>query len=466
MTTTAPNPMPRLTEPLIAHAATLRYKDLSPAAIAATKKFIMDSVAVGIAGSGPQVPLTTDVRAAAAALGSGNEARVWVTGEPLPTASAALVNGFQIHNQEFDCVHMPAVVHPMAVILSTLVAVAEQHGGIDGKRLITAVAIAVDVATLIGISGRAPMRFFRPAMCGALGAAAGIAHLHQADAETLQRALGLTYSHLSGTMQAHVEGSPTLALQIGLNGRAASTAWALASHGFPAPRDWLEGPFGYLPLIEGAYDTAPALAALAAGQSQVEQISHKVFPTGGAAHACLDMLGELREREGLELDDIESIQLQAPPLVRRLVARPYVDGLTPSYARLCLPYLVASLMIDGRVGLDTYAAAKLGDPRRAAFAGKLQVVPNACDDPNALVPQSLVVTLRTGAQLHNHRDAALGSPQRPLSREQQLAKFHHCLDHAARPFDAARRAELLSLLDRLEALDDVRRLVDCLIAPG
>lgn len=91
------------------------------------------------------------------------------------------------------------------------------------------------------------------------------------------------------------------------------------------------------------------------------------------------------------------------------------------------------------------------------------VVPNDCDDPSALVPQSLRVTTVDGCELHNHRDAALGSPQRPLSRAQQLAKFHHCLDHAGRPFGPARRADLLTLLDQLEALDDVRRLVDLLI---
>ncbi|WP_043959445.1 MmgE/PrpD family protein, partial [Lysobacter sp. A03] len=162
--------MPRLTEALVAHAADLRYEDLSPKAVAAVKTFIMDGVSVGIAGSGPQVPLNQTVRDAAQTLGSGsgNDARVWVTGERLHASSAAMVNGFQIHNQEFDCVHMPAVVHPMAVVLSSLVTAAEQRGGVDGKRLIAAVAIAVDVATLIGVSGRAPMRFFRPALCGAL----------------------------------------------------------------------------------------------------------------------------------------------------------------------------------------------------------------------------------------------------------------------------------------------------------
>lgn len=457
-----------LTDALLRHAQTLRFDDLGPEAVAATRVFLMDSLAVGISGSGPQVPLTAAIRASAASYGSAAGARAWVTGEPLPAPSAAMVNGWQIHSQEFDCVHMPAVVHPMAVIASALIAAAEHKANVDqapvdGRALITALNVAVDVATLLGISGRAPMRFFRPAMCGALGATAGIAHLHGADAATLRNALGLTYSHLSGTMQAHVEGSPTLALQIALNSRAALSCWELARHGFPAPQNMLEGPFGYLPLIEGQFDTGPALARLAAGESQMLSVSHKVFPTGGAAHAAQDMLMELRAAHGLTLDNVARIELLAPPLVHRLVGRPYVADMQTSYARLCLPFLLGTVLLDGKVGLSAYAPEKLADPRLAAFAPHLQLLPNDCNDPNALVPQSLRVTLHDGSVLHSHRDAAIGSPQRPLSRDQQLEKFHHCLDHAARPFQAQHRSTLISHIDHLEDIADVRQLVDLLI---
>jgi len=457
-----------LTDALLHHTQSLRFEHLGADAVAASKVFLMDSLAVGISGSGAQVPLTASIRASAASYGSGNAARAWVTGEPLPAASAAMLNGWQIHCQEFDCVHMPAVVHPMAVIASALIAAAEDKanrglGPVDGRALITALNVAVDVATLIGISGRAPMRFFRPAMCGALGATAGIAHLYGADAALLRNALGLTYSHLSGTMQAHVEGSPTLALQIALNSRAALSCWELARNGFPAPQHMLEGPFGYLPLIEGQFDTGPSLEKLRNGQSQMLTVSHKVFPTGGAAHAAQDMLMELRAAHGLSLDNVVAIQLHAPPLVQRLVGRPYAADMQTSYARLCLPFLLGTVLLDGKVGLSAYAPDKLADARLAAFAPAVQLLPNDCLDPNALVPQSMSVTLADGRVLHNHRDAAIGSPQRPLCRDQQLEKFHHCLDHAARPFDAHRRALLISHLDHLETIDDVRQLVDLLI---
>ena len=175
---------------------------------------------------------------------------------------------------------------------------------------------------------------------------------------------------------------------------------------------------------------------------------------------------ELRQAHGLALDQVAAIEVQAPPLVRRLVGRDYQPGMQTSYARLCLPFLLGTVLLDGRVGLSAYSPERLADPRLAAFATRVSLVGNDCDDPNALVPQSMTVTLGDGRVLRAHRDAAIGSPQRPLSRGQQLDKFHHCLDHAARPYDASRRNDLLSHLDHLQDIDDVRTLVDLMIVPS
>jgi 2-methylcitrate dehydratase PrpD len=53
---------------------------------------------------------------------------------------AAMINAYQIHSQEFDCVHEKAVVHPMAAVLPALFAWAEREGGISGAQLIRATA--------------------------------------------------------------------------------------------------------------------------------------------------------------------------------------------------------------------------------------------------------------------------------------------------------------------------------------
>lgn len=449
---------------LCAHVADTRWERIPSTAINAAKTFITDSIGVAIGGS--QVPDLAKVKQAVFGWGKADEARVWVSGERLPASSAAIINGLQIHNQEWDCVHEPAVVHPMAVILSVLLAHAERSSrngsAIDGRALIAAVIVAVDVAATLGISSRAPLRFFRPAWCGALGATLALGRLAGFDRASLRSVFGIAYSQLSGTMQAHVEGSPMLALQIGMNARAALAAFDLARVDFSGPVNALEGPFGYFQLVEGDFD-ASSFDQL--GQVwRITEVSHKPFPTGRAAHGTLDMLGELQRTAVWTAKDVSAVRIFAPPLIRRLVGRAATAQMTPSYARLCLPFLVASLLLEGSIGPDTCTPAALADPSRLAFAERVSLHPNECEDVNALVPQSCEIELHDGRIIRAHRDAVLGSPARPLSTQQQHDKFAAACATAIKPFPADRQAALRDCVQRLEELPDVTRLVDLMIA--
>ena len=216
---------------LVAHLQRLRYEDLPAEAVAAARTFLLDAIGVGLSGS--RHPRMAALKQAAAALGQGAEATVWASGERLPLASAVMLNAYQVFNQEFDAIHDRAVVHAFACIAPAALGYAEREGGVDGRRLITTVAAGLDFAIHVALAQRAPMRFFRPAMCGGLGATATLCKLAGLDEAATRDALGLAYSHLSGTMQAHIEGSPAVGLQVGLNARAAVTAFELARAGFP-----------------------------------------------------------------------------------------------------------------------------------------------------------------------------------------------------------------------------------------
>ncbi len=104
----------------------------------------------------------------------------------------------------------------------------------EGARFLTALAVGVDVATLIGIATDSPVRFFRPATAGGFGAVAAIAHLAGFDEETTRSAFGHMYGQTSGTLQPHLEGSPLLGLQIGFNARGRSPPPILPPAAFPA----------------------------------------------------------------------------------------------------------------------------------------------------------------------------------------------------------------------------------------
>lgn len=452
-----------LEDQLLDHAQALHFAELPAAAVQAATVFITDSVGVGLAGG--RHPRVAQVAAAAQGWGEpaeGQCARQWGSARPWPTPTAAMLNAYQIHNQEFDCVHERAVVHPLATILPALVAQAERQSAtgrpVSGAAVIEALVLAVDVATTIGSAQAAPMRFFRPAMCGALGATLGLAKLAGCSRAQMGDALGIAYSQLAGTMQAHSEGSPMLALQVGMASRAAVMSLDLACAGFSGPHDVLEGPFGYFNLFDAPL--APRLDQVRAEFAQlghtwgITQLSHKPFPTGRAAHGALDGLGTLQAMHGFTADQVQRVELAAPPLILRLVGRPAQVGMDANYARLCLGYLVATFMLRGSVGLADFTPAALGDPQRNALAARVSAVPNDCTDPNALAPQSLRVELHGGQQHQIDLPAVLGHPDRPLSATAQRAKFDACCAHAG--LTPAATAALADSCATLPALDDLR----------
>ena len=216
----------------------------------------------------------------------------------------------------------------MAVLLPAAMAHAERAGGVSGRDFLTAIVLGVDVGASLGIASRSGLRFFRPATAGGFAATAAVGRLMGFDAATLVNAFGALLGQLSGTMQAHAEGSPLLALQVGFNARNALVACDLAAQGLPGPQEVLEGPFGYFALFEGAHDLAPVLAQLGA-RWRVGEVALKPFPTGRATHGVLDGVLALQQEHGFGADDVQSVVCTVPPLTARLVGRPAPPGHEP-----------------------------------------------------------------------------------------------------------------------------------------
>ncbi|TKB43278.1 MmgE/PrpD family protein [Thalassotalea mangrovi] len=444
---------------LLSYIESQRYENLPQSVIVAAKTFILDSIGVGISGSRHEnLPL---VKAAVNNWGAGKQAQVWATGEWLPASSAATINGYQIHNQEWDCVHEEAVVHPMATILSALMAYGQQHN-VSGQKLILGVVVAVDVATLIGASATSGLKFFRPSVCGCLGATAGICAMLGITGSKLANALGIAYSQISGTMQSHLEGSPMLAMQIAFNAKNAIQAADLARQGFSGPKDILEGPFGYFTLFEDGFDLTQFYQKLGY-QYQIEQISHKPFPTGRAGHGVVDALQVLQTDYEFTPDQIEQVTVEVTPLIYRLVARPIKEGMDVSYAKLCIGYIGATALLKGSVDVDDFAKTCLHDPNRLRLGAKFQTQVNDIIDPNALAPISVTVQLSDGQTFSHSLPAILGHPHRPLSKAAQLQKFRAACHSAHIPMKDDEIDKLINRIDELPAINNINDLVQMMM---
>ena len=377
-------------------------------------RLLADTLSVGAAGA--TSPEAQMLLSAIRSWGDGDDARLLGGGRG-PTTSAAWFNGFAIHCLEWDAVHEGAVVHALSVVTAALLAASDRMGGSDPDAFLAALAVGVDVASVLGMAATGPMRFFRPATAGVLGAALAVARIEGVPSGRFADVLGLGYSFAGGTMQAHVEASIALPLQIASAARSAITAVDLVKAGLNGPHDVLQGPFGYSALIEPL-----DLDGLVAGMGtrwRISEVSIKPFPSGRASHGALGALADLRDEGAVSLDNVAAIELFAPPLIHRLVGRPFLDGTAPSYQRLCLAFLAPLMLRDGVI-----------DPRLretdTALASRVRVTLDENRDGNAMGPQRLVVTLSDGQIIERLIPATLGSPLAPLSAVQSAAKYRLC----------------------------------------
>ena len=415
------------------HAVNAQKLSLDKETTECASMILLDTLAVGIAGA--NATYADAVHRLAPSWGMGGPCRVLGRGDGFPAQTTAFLNGYQIHGQEYDYVHEGAVVHPMAGILATALAEVERvsggtnNTGIPGRHFIRSICAAVDIAIAVGLSGTRGLWFFRPATAGAFGAAAIAAQLRSFTVEQTVQVFGHVYSQLCGTMQAHTEGSAVLPMQIGFNARNAVIAADLVEAGISAPEDVINGPYGYLQLFEPDGHIAPLIEALE-DTRRVMELSCKPYPTGRATHGGIEAIQTLQKAHGLTATDIDSVTLSAPPLIPRLVNRPFSSGMAANTARLSMQYTGAVALLHGTVGLFDFSSESLQDKHTAELASRVTVLDNGTADPNALQPQQITIKLTSGEKMSASITEVYGSPANPMDETAHLAKVRHCCEFA------------------------------------
>lgn len=442
------------------YAASLAFDQVLESAVDQAKVFVADTLSVGVAGSrvAELLPLTKTARqwSSQEALG------VWGQDLRLDASQAILLNAFQIHFQEFDCLHEEAVLHATATLMPVLVAQAQTaERPVSGQDFLTAVVAGVDVACTLGLAANKVLRFFRPATAGGFGAVAGLANLRGFGAAHVLSAFGHQLAQVSGTMQGHLEGSVVLPFQVAVNARAAWQSCDLTAAGFPSLAAPITGKFGFLPMFEGDFNVDALLDDLG-HRWRIEQLSHKPFPSGRACHGGVDGLMALRAEYGFNAEQIERITVKGPPLINHLVNRPPIENPSPNYARLCMPYVLAKVLQHGEINPTHYDPEALADPITFNLSKKVQMVSDANPDPNKFTPQTVVVELTSGERLEKQLDKVLAVTSRRLSKAAREKKFRTCWALALT--DLGSPDTLMTEIEKLESLDDVRPLLARLTA--
>jgi 2-methylcitrate dehydratase len=383
----------KTTERIVDYARDFAAADLTEAALASTVNHLVDTIAVGIAGTTAQASRIA-VRLAATTRGEPG-ATVIGLGPGIAPDMAAFANTVMVRTYDWnDGMQAKGGGHPSDMIPGLLAAGEIAHS--SGRDVLVATALAYE-------------------LLGGLGAAVDRANFDQglfmgaATALAAGRLLGLDREQLGHCASLAL----TTALPLGVHRwgalsmtKGSSTAFAvrnglfcalLAQGGFTSAPEPVEGYYG---LWEVTGEFTPQLPVLPGGPSVVEMAHQKPVPAESQVLGLLGLVPGIRA--WAPVDEIESIDITVSERALRHVADPpKYDPQTRETADHSLPYMLAVALVDGEITLDSYLPSRFLDPALRPVMNKIKVTASEefsrlrADYEGVMRAHPVAITLRT-----------------------------------------------------------------------
>ena len=455
-----PNAPPDTVLAFAKHAADITYADLPANAVTAAKWSIMDTISCMLAGSrGPSALALLEV------------AKSWdgvpestVTGHDikLPAYLATMVNCGMVHQHDFDDTHDTAVCHPTSASLNAALSTAESVGGVNGKTLLAAIAIGVDIQSRLALALKGTLwdyHWVRAPMVGIFGAAVSAGKIYKLDADGMHNAMGLSLPQVAGTLES-VTGvrSAVRTMRDGLIYKDANLAAKLASLGVRGEDRVFDGPYGlYAAYFRSDYERSVLTHEL--GQRfEGANVSLKPWPFCRHTHGTLTALLDILEEAG-STAEVKDVLLYVGSGNARICEKTWP---TTSIDALCnLVFACSVAVVHRAVPLEAVETQALNAPAVVAAAGKIRFeVEAAREKYGTLEPGHVVVTFADGKKVERYVDRALGHPSNPMSIPRIRAKMENCMSYVQLPDVKMRAQTLIDTVMDLENMQDVRALGD------
>lgn len=392
--------------------------------------------------------------------GGTPEASVVGNGFRTGCVHAALANGTMGYACDFEPHHPEAILHPIAVMIPTALALGERVGA-RGAQFLAAVGLGCEVeyrvSMALGPAEQYALGFHPSAVCGCFGATAAAAWLLGLDAEAVTRALGLAACQASGLMAWESDPSENARpFQMGMAARNGITAALLAARGFGGP----VGVFDHGHTVFKAFSRAPRAELLAeslgARWDGVAGLAIKPYPCVSFLHPALDALFALVAEHDLHPKQIEAIVLRFP----RSGVHCVDDNPLRSH---CAQYVLPTALVRGRLEVaDLFTDRRASDPQIRALSRRVRVEPDD-GELEARFPEryatELEVRTTSGKVLRRRNDVARGYPETPMSQAEIDAKFDALVGSVASPQRLTALKNALAALPQADSLDDYAELL-------
>ena len=415
---------PFAAEILAAWAAELDGTSLPPQVRDALGRTVFDSLGLMVAARNENY-----VQACIKASDSQGPCTLIGHGSGVDVMTAALVNGTAVHGEDYDDTFEGTPVHVGAVVVPALLAAAEQRG-LSGGDVLRGLAVGAELVCRLALVAPTAMHrqgFHPTAICGAFGAAAGVATALRLSPQQTASALGIVGSMASGIIEYLAEGTWTKRMHPGWAAGAGWRAARMAEAGFVGPRTVFEGEHGAfhafaVSTIERDFSH---LTDAWGDRWEVGNLAFKPYACGTMAQPFVDCALKLRDQIG-DLEAIESIHATVGEGTVHRLWEPMAEKQKPSTpygAKFSVPYCVAVALNDGDAGLGQFTEERIRDGAVLSKAAKVGYE----IDPNDEYPRNytgyLKITLKDGSSLEARQPCLRGGRGDPLSDQEMLQKF-------------------------------------------
>jgi 2-methylcitrate dehydratase PrpD len=459
---------------LIENVLSTKFAAFSDEHIENTKKRFIDIVGCAIGGanaSGNSMILDL-VRE----WGGKKESTIIVHGDKVPAHNAAMVNCVMCRSYDYEAVldsegvvEGKLVGHVCGTTEPTALATAELKGS-NGKELITAAILGGDMAARIVTAEEFSFEhgFDISGTANAFGAATVAGKLWGLNHNQMLNAFGIVLNQIGGSFQNIWDGVHTFKLIQGLSARNGIMSVELARKGFTGPKDPLMSKYGYFVLYCKGY--RPELLTVELGKRFYTKGGHKLHPGCYANHVAIECGLELHRQYDINPVDIYEVTVTLLPMLSRtFLNQPFEMGDTQVKASFNLPYNVANVLLRKSVKLEHFTDKFLRDPKVIGLAKKVKIVPTG----SATCPErgwaqtawatDLTVKLKDGKEFSTHVDAPRGRLLYPLTKDEIKEKFRRNVAFS-KTVSRKKGEEVLIMLDALEEVDDVTKIVKLLVA--
>lgn len=446
------------TAALSTFASKTRSTDISAEAIAATKRHILDCMGVALAAAvEPAGRIVIDLTRE---LGGTPQSRVIGTSLRTNAVSAAWANGALAHLLDFDDTGFS---HPTACILPAALAMVEAVEA-TGAELVAAVCVGLEIFERLSLSGRQhePVlrrRGFHPtSLYGCAAAAAAAGNIVKLNPQQMGVAIGLALANAGGLTQ-HL-GTWGKGIHAGNAARAGVTSVLLAQKDYFGDPEVIEGDYGFFSAFHGKgnYTFDKVAPGLGTHWSIVDPgLTIKRYPCCGANLRALDAAEALLAEHGIAFDDVTKLEVDvhADLLCTVRFHKPTLGF----QGKFSIDYVLAAMLLDGRVDLDSFTDEYCSSARMRASLDKVQVNahPEWAHDRESRRNSPVTITMKDGRRLAKSVSKVHGSPGNPLTRDELVAKYRVC---ASRVLQGQRLEKSIAVLENLDQLPAARELID------